>query len=285
MLLRVFRPLRKKKKTLNIIDGRRKCWAYLRLFFFLRPHCRLKKRRSASIISSRIVFFPRQVWLMLLINTTLELVRGQFSSAFKYKIQCLVDIESSLRMHYIVVNLIHVVILYIDIFLILVHGVGYIAFPSYRNFIRAIWPYIQLPSNALEDKHFYVFLLFVKEIALTSIYVLFAFLYKWFGLTNNNSPITSLNFSRWIIEGSCATYLFLGLFWVFYMESSDLIFGEYQVLYLFAITLKVPVYIFMRCAESRPDFFLNRLESDLLISFCEPDSGRKLFFKLLQYIK
>jgi hypothetical protein len=222
---------------------------------------------------------------MLLINTTLELVRGQFSSAFKNKIQCLANIESSLRMHYTVVNLIHAVVLYINLFLILVLGVGYIAFPSYRNFIHAISPYIRLPSNALEDKHFYVFLLFVKEIVLTSVYVLFAFLYKWFELTNNNSPITSFKFSRWIIESSCAPYLFLGLFWEFYMEGSDALFGEYEVFYLFAITLKVPVYIFMRCAESRPDFFLNRLESDLLISFCERDSGRKLFFKLLQYIK
>jgi hypothetical protein len=68
------------------------------------------------------------------------------------------------------------------------------------------------------------------------------------------------------------------------MEGSDALFDEYEVFYLFAITLKVPVYIFMRCAESRPDFFLNRLESDLLISFCERDSVRKLFFKL-QYIK
>ena len=226
---------------------------------------------------------------MLLINTTMELLPGQFSSTFMNKIQCVVDIKSSLRMHYIVVHSIHIIVLLIDLLLLEALFVGYIFYPRCRNFIDALSPYIRLPYNVLENKRLFVFLLFVKEIALTSAYVLFAFLYKWFGLTNNNSPITSLNFYRWIIEGTCAPYLFIGLFWMFYMQGFDILFDEYQLLYLCEITLKIPVYILMRCAESRPDFFLNRLESDLLISFCEPDSGRKLFFyilqKLVRYIK
>ena len=219
---------------------------------------------------------------MLLINTTMELAPGQFSPAFKDKIQCLIVVKSSLSMHYIVVHLIHTIVVWIDLLLFQVLGFGYIFYPPCRNFIRTLSPYIRLPSNVLEDKRLFVFRLFVKEIASTSVYVLFAFLSKCFGLMNNNFSITSLDFRRWIIEGTCAEYLFFALFWMFYMEGFDILFDEYQLLYLCEITLKIAVYILMRCAESWPDFFLNHLESYLLISFCEPDSGRKLFFYILQ---
>ena len=47
----------------------------------------------------------------------------------------------------------------------------------------------------------------------------------------------------------------------------------------------VPVFFFRRYAESQPNFFLNRLESYLMIVFCKLGSKGKLFFKLLQDLK
>jgi hypothetical protein len=117
---------------------------------------------------------------------------------------------------------------------------------------------------APEERYFYVIILFIKEMALTFVYFLFAFLYKWFRLANNDSPITSVNFRRWLIEGSLAPYLFSGIILEYYIGCLKT-FDQYQSFYIIGMILKLPLYFSMRCAENQPDFFLNRFEYFLII--------------------
>jgi hypothetical protein len=146
---------------------------------------------------------------------------------------------------------------------------SFIVFPSFRSFIRAISPYIRLQSYAQEERYFYVIVLFIKEMSLTFVYVLFAFLYKWFGLAKNDYRATAMNCRRWLVEGSLAPYLFVGILLEYYIGCIHIFFDEYQLFYIVAIILKVPLFFLMRCAESQPDFILNRYEYFLISTACE----------------
>ena len=47
------------------------------------------------------------------------------------------------------------------------------------------------------------------------------------------------------------------------------IFDAHQLYYFGTIAIKIPVFFFMRLAESRPDFSLNRYELNLLKRICK----------------
>jgi hypothetical protein len=100
---------------------------------------------------------------------------------------------------------------------------------------------------------------------LVFVYVLFAFLYEWFGLAYNGGRVTSMNFRRWLIEASYAPFLLCG----YYMGCLDMIFDEYQVFHLIGITLKIPLFFSMRYPESQPDLFLNHIETFLVSILCK----------------
>jgi len=206
---------------------------------------------------------------MLLTNSTAELLPVQFSSIVGKQMQCIVNIRLWLLIHFLVIILIHAIFVYIYIVLHICFALSFILSPYFRSFIRAITANIRLPSYAQEERYFYGIILLIKEMALTFVYVLFAFLYKWFGLVNNDSRITSLNFHRWLIEASFAPFLFCAIIFEYYIGCLDTVFDQYQLFYIIAITLKVPLYLLMRCAESQPDFFLNHFESFLIITLCK----------------
>jgi hypothetical protein len=192
---------------------------------------------------------------MSLTNATLELVPVQFSSIVNKPIQCLFNTRLSLLIHFVVTTLLHMIFVYIFMGLFLGFVILFIVSPYVRGFIHVISPYIRLHSYAQEERYFYAIVLFIKEMALTFVYVLFALLYKWFRLVNNNSPMTFVNFCPWLIEGSLALYLFFGILLEYYIGCLNTFFDQYQSFYIIGITLKIPLYLFMRCAENQPDFF------------------------------
>jgi len=206
---------------------------------------------------------------MLLTNGTFALLPVRFSSTDDKQMRCIVNIRLWLLIHTCVTTLIHIFFLYIYIVLLFFFVFFFLLCPCFRSFIRAITPNIRLPSYAQEERYLYRIILLIKEMALTFVYVLFAFLYKWFGLANNDYRVTSMNFSRWLVEGSFAPFLFCSFVGEYYIECINIIFDEYQLFYIIAITLKIPLFFLMRCAESQPDFFLNHFESFLISRLCE----------------
>ena len=48
-----------------------------------------------------------------------------------------------------------------------------------------------------------------------------------------------------------------------------MVFDEYQVFHLVGVPLKIPLFFWMRYAESQPNLFLNHLETALVGFFCE----------------
>ena len=99
----------------------------------------------------------------------------------------------------------------------------------------------------------------LRELTMTLIYVLFAFLYKWFGLASNGSFLTSMNFHRWFVEASYAPFHFCVFVLKYYIGYKNIV----------TMALKVPLFFLMRWAESQPNFFLNNFESLLISELCK----------------
>lgn len=206
---------------------------------------------------------------MLLTNETLPLLPVQFSSTDNRHMSCMVNMRVWLVKHFLVTLMIQAVSVNVYIILFFLYVVDFLSSPSFRNFIRAINPNIQLPSYIHKGKYFYRIILLIKEISFVFVYVLFAFLCKWFGLTRNSDRITSMNFRRWLIEGSCTPFLLGAYLCGYYMECLDTIFDEYQLFHLVGMTLKIPLFFWMRYAESQPDLFLNHIQTSLVSISCE----------------
>jgi len=96
---------------------------------------------------------------------------------------------------------------------------------------------------------------FSPEIILTFVYMLFAFLYDWFRLVNNDYRITSLNFRQWLIEASSAPILLFGASFSYYIRCIDVFFDEYQSFYISGFMVKVPLFFLIHYAESQSDLF------------------------------
>jgi hypothetical protein len=207
---------------------------------------------------------------MLLTNETWRLLPIQPLSTDEKHIRCLVNMKKWLLIHSFVTTLIHIFFVHIYIIFLFFFVVFYLFSLRFRRFIRCITSNIQLTSYAQQQRHVYRIILLIKEVALVFVYVLFAFLYKWFGFANNDRHITTMNFRRWLIEAAFIPLLFMGFVGEYYIQCiSSIIFDEYQLFYILAITLKVPLFFLMRYGESQPDFFLNRFECYLISRLCK----------------
>jgi hypothetical protein len=206
---------------------------------------------------------------MLLPNETFPLYPVQFALTNDRQMSCVVNMQVLLLTHFFVTLMIHVVSINIYIFLSFVYVVVYLLSPCFRRFIRAINPNIHLHSYAHEGKYFYGIILLIKEMLLVFVYVLFAFLYKWFGLAYNGGRITCMDLYRWLVEASYAPFLLCGILCGYYTGCFDMIFDEYQVFHLIGVTLKISLFFCMRYAESQPDLSLNHIETSLVSMFCQ----------------
>jgi hypothetical protein len=184
---------------------------------------------------------------MSLTNTTLGLVPVQFSSTVNEQIKCIFSIRLSLIIHFVVTTLLHLIFIYIFMGLLLGVLILFIGFPYFRGLVYAISPNIRLHSYAQEKRYSFIIVLFIKEMLLTFVYVLFAFLYRWLRLVNNDSSITSVNFRRWLIEGSMAPYLFAGIILEHYIGCLGIFFDQYQSFYIIGMILKIPLHSTCSC--------------------------------------
>jgi len=91
--------------------------------------------------------------------------------------------------------------------------------------------------------------------------VIAAFLYAWLGLTNINYTITNVVLIRWLIEATLAPYIFFVAILVYYVEGIQLYLDGPQSSYIFAMFIKVPLFITMRYAEIEPESFVHDSEA------------------------
>jgi hypothetical protein len=80
---------------------------------------------------------------------------------------------------------------------------------SFRSFVRVIHENFRLRSYEQEERYLYWIILLRKEMVSILVYILLAFFYKLFGLVDTDSPVTHMNFRRWLIKASFFPVLFV----------------------------------------------------------------------------
>lgn len=97
-----------------------------------------------------------------------------------------------------------------------------------------------------------------KELKLIFTYVSLAYLCTW--LTSSRmTSITTFTLFRWLAEASLLPHTLLIVACDPFSNVFDVA-GCYFFLYVPTILVKVPLFVLMRCAEMRSDFFLNAIE-------------------------
>jgi hypothetical protein len=182
--------------------------------------------------------------------------------------RCLGSMRSRLQTHYMVVSLIDMSFAFIYMYLLAL-SVGLVIFSGrFRRIIHIIQSNIHLGSYSPSKRYSYAMVVLIKEVLLTFVYILFCYIYKWYGLSNNANYVTSMNMRLWFVEATLIPFLCSAFLIEYSVGRPDIIFDKYQLYYIVAISLKLPLFFFMRYAESHPDFFLNHFELFLLKKIC-----------------
>ena len=113
---------------------------------------------------------------------------------------------------------------------------------------------------------FHTMILLIKEMIVVFIYVSFAFMYRWFGFVHNNYTITSMNFHQWLVE---ATFIPLILQSTPFMIISEFFIDHYGLFHVCAVLTKIPLFVLMRYAEIKDDFFVNDMKAYFFHKFCK----------------
>jgi len=209
---------------------------------------------------------------MLFTNKTFLLQDVLLSSIEDQQLSCIVDMQHYPYIHLIVILFVQFIFINIYFFLSLICLILVLLSPCFCNYRRLINETIQLRLYEQEERDAHGIILLEKEIILTFVYTLFAFLYKWFELMNNEKHITSTNFHRWLIEASTVPYILFCIFSNYCMGCIDNFFDECKSFQIRAIMLKVPLFFLMRYAENQPDFFLKEMEAWIFYALCKSSS-------------
>jgi hypothetical protein len=107
-----------------------------------------------------------------------------------------------------------------------------------------------------------------KEIILVSVYVFFAFMYKWLVLVNDDNVITSMNIYQWSMEATFAPLVLGAAYYCSFFDDHEVALQLYAPLYRAAIMLKISVFVLMRYTETNGSFVVNDFRASLFYSVC-----------------
>ncbi len=210
---------------------------------------------------------------MLLTNETLSYLSLELLLTDDKRMRCLVSMRSRLQTHFMVILLIYMLFAYIYIVLLII-SVFLMRFSiRFRHVIRIIESNIRLSSYEPSRRYLYGMVVLIKELSMILVYIVLCCIYKWFGLSNSNNGVNLMNIRRWLVEATFAPFIYFFFLIEYSIGSVNIVFDEYQLYFIVAIAVKLPLFILMRFAESQPDFFLNHFELFLLRKLC------KLFYK------
>lgn len=205
---------------------------------------------------------------MLSTNETLSSSSVSFFLTDDEYMQCLINVQLWTRAHFLVTILVNALLF-----------VVYAPFSMCITFFLLFYPRFDrftgidvsvLPWGIVEENRYIYFMrLLIKEVKLIFVYVQLAFLCRWVGLMDNDYRITSLDIRRWLIEASFAPFIIVGLIVEYCAGCENYIFERNQFAFVLAPRLKVAVFILMRWAEIKTDFFVNTLESFLIRRACQ----------------
>lgn len=195
---------------------------------------------------------------MLTMNETFVLLKKELSSIDDKEMSCYMSGKVWILTHMSVTLIIELIVLYIWFILCSICFVSLLFNPHWCRYVRNIFESYYLRPHEEDDAEerilSYSIGVVIKEAILIFVYVSLAFIYRWSGLVHDKYMVTSMDFYQWSAE---ALYIPIILTTTYYFGTIEIFIYLYRSFSLFAILMKIPVFVLMRCAESRRDFFLN----------------------------
>lgn len=196
--------------------------------------------------------------MITLLNESFSLEYGQIScqlSIFKY------------YMSYFIVSC------SIEIYLGLGPGIVLLLFMSmcnrrYYNLIPDVLDIDHVATIELEKKSSWIIIVIKQETKLIFIYIYVACLFTWFISFNVAVTFTYRHFLQWFIESILIHLTFLVHILINYTGCPSIFFNLYQIMHTIMIVVKIPLFILLRTAEYRCDFFINRMQLFFLHKLC-----------------
>jgi len=120
-----------------------------------------------------------------------------------------------------------------------------------------------------QERYSNIIRLLKQEAIFIFVYVIATIFYVQLGLVNINYTITYVVLIRWLIEATSGSFtIFFCITFGYYVEWIEDSIDEFPWSYVLALFIKVPLFITMRYAESKFDFFLHDFESLLFYALC-----------------
>ena len=204
---------------------------------------------------------------MLTMNETYS---NEFSSFSNQQMPCYINRNVWILTHWSLKYSVELSIVYVYLILSCILLVLLVFNPNWYRLFRIIFENYYLRINHAEEEKERIFLysiiLLIKEAILISVYVFFAFMYHWLVLVHDQIEITSMTFYLWSVEASHLPNILIS---TCYFGTIDNFLLLYRSFTLFAILIKVPVFVLMRYAESEKNFFLNNAKAHFFYTFCK----------------
>ncbi len=119
---------------------------------------------------------------MLLTNETLSLLSVQLLVMDNKRMRCLVSMRLRLQIHFTVVSLIQMSFAFIYMVLLILSIFLVIFSDRFRHIIHIIQSNIRSGSYSPSNKYSYTIVVLIKEVLLIFVYILFCYIYQWYGL-------------------------------------------------------------------------------------------------------
>ncbi len=165
---------------------------------------------------------------MLLTNETLSLFSVQLLVIDHKRMKCLVSMRSRLQIHYTVVSLFQMLFAFIYIFLVISSVFLFIFSGRFRYIFHIIQSNIRLRSYSPLKRYSYAAVVLIKEVSLVFVYILFCYIYQWYGLSNNANHVTSINIRRWFVEATFTPFLCCAFLIEYSVGRPNVILDEYH---------------------------------------------------------
>jgi len=176
---------------------------------------------------------------------------------------CYIDMKLWLNIHVLTTLFFELMFVYIYIILWFICVFFFISHPRWYYIVHDIvvnnW--FQTYEEQEHERYLYAIRLLKNEFILIFFYIFFAFMYTRFGLAH--CIITSMTFHRWLIEASFAPLAFSCSFIGYHTGIMENFSDILQMFYILGFMLKIPLFFFMRVAESKSDCVVN----DMKVSF------------------
>lgn len=184
-------------------------------------------------------------------------------------LDCVGSVRVWLIAHHFITAIADVICLFISSILWSSYSIAYLLSPDFRRLVDHICFIIRWPSHENERGFIYVFVLLLKDIAFILVYVSSATLYEWFRSDGGSDCLESMKLQLWMIEATIVPSLLICFAVGYLLDCIDVVFDDYQLIHVVLTVAKIPLFFWMRYAESRSDLGQKRLELRYVVRICE----------------